>query len=75
MPFQWEGELPAVALGRAEATIELTYQMQLAEHWSVQPNLQYIIHPGGHVPNLRDPSGAAATPNALVLGMRTILKF
>src|SRR5215468_1239593 len=48
-----------------EATIELTYQMQLEKNWSIQPNLQYIVHPGGHVPNPRDPSGAAAIPNAL----------
>ena len=33
-----------------EAAIELTYQMQLAANWSVQPDLQYIVHPGGHVP-------------------------
>jgi porin len=58
-----------------EATIELTYQIQLAENWSVQPDLQYIVHPGGHVPNPRDPSGVAAIPNALVLGLRTMLKF
>ena len=58
-----------------EATIELTYQMQLEKNWSIQPNLQYIVHPGGHVPNPRDPSGVAAITNALVLGARTILKF
>jgi porin len=58
-----------------EATIELTYQMQLEKNWSIQPNLQYIVHPGGHVPNPRDPSGAAAITNALVVGARTILKF
>src|SRR5229473_2758537 len=34
-----------------EAAIELTYQVQLAQDWSLQPDLQYIIHSGGHVPN------------------------
>jgi porin len=58
-----------------EAAIELTYQMKLAENWSAQPNLQYIFHPGGHVPDPRDPSGAAAIRDALVFGMRTMLKF
>ena len=29
-----------------EAAIELTYRIQLARGWSMQPNLQYIIHPG-----------------------------
>jgi porin len=58
-----------------EALIELTYQMQLAKNWSVQPDLQYVIHPGGNVPNPRDPSGTTAIPNAIVLGVRTVLKF
>jgi porin len=58
-----------------EATLELTYQMQLATNWSVQPDIQYVIHPGGHVANPRDPSGASAIHDALVLGLRTILKY
>jgi porin len=58
-----------------EATFELSYQMALAESWSVQPNLQYIVHPGGRVSDPRDPSGAVAIRDALVLGMRTMLKF
>jgi porin len=58
-----------------EAAIELTYQVQLAPAWSLQPDLQYIIHPGGHVSNPLDPSGASPIPNATVIGMRTILKF
>ncbi len=58
-----------------EAAMELSYQMQLAENWSLQPNVQYIVHPGGHVPDPRDPSGASAIPNAFVLGLRTMLKF
>jgi porin len=32
-----------------EAAVELTYQVQLAQDWSLQPDLQYIIHAGGHV--------------------------
>jgi porin len=58
-----------------EAVAELTYQIQLAETWSVQPTLQYIVHPGGHVPNPRDPAGAVAVPDAFVVGARTMLKF
>ena len=33
-----------------EAVVELSYQMKLADNWSLQPNLQYVVHPGGHVP-------------------------
>jgi porin len=71
----------AVATGMAtpipdyETTIELTYRMQLAPNWLLQPDLQYIVHPGGNVANPRDPTGATAIPNAFVVGLRTILKF
>jgi porin len=58
-----------------EAIVELTYQMKLAENWSLQPNLQYVIHPAGHAADPRDTSGTAAIRDALVLGMRTMLKF
>jgi carbohydrate-selective porin OprB len=30
-----------------ETARELTYQWKLAENWFVQPDLQYVIHPGG----------------------------
>jgi porin len=58
-----------------EAALELTYQAKLADNWSLQPDLQYIIHPGA---NISDPLAAnplTRIPNALVLGVRTILKF
>jgi porin len=58
-----------------EAAIELTYQVQLTQNWSLQPDIQYIIHPGGNVPNPLDPGGASPIPNAFVAGMRTNLKF
>jgi porin len=58
-----------------EAVVELSYQMKLADNWLLQPNLQYVIHPGGHVPDPRDPSGSNAIRDAVVLGMRTMLKF
>ncbi len=58
-----------------EMAIELTYQAKLAPWWVVQPDIQYIIHPGGNVPDLNDASGTHAIPNALVLGVRTIINF
>jgi porin len=58
-----------------EAAIELTYQWKLADHWYVQPDLQYILHPGGNIPNPLDPGSTSPIPNALVLGMRTNLRF
>jgi porin len=58
-----------------EAAIELTYQVQLAPNWTLQPDFQYIIHPGGNVPNPLDPTSTSPIPNAFVAGMRTTLKF
>jgi porin len=58
-----------------EAVVELSYQMKLAENWLMQSNLQYIVHPGGRVPDPLDPSGATAIRDALVFGLRTMLKF
>jgi porin len=54
-----------------ETMIELMYQAQLAKWWTLQPDLQYIIRPGGGVLN---PDGALR-PNAWVVGLRTSLNF
>ncbi|MEA2714557.1 MAG: hypothetical protein QOK27_2518, partial [Gemmatimonadales bacterium] len=43
-----------------ETTMELTYLAQLGSWLSVQPDLQYVIHPGG----------TRSTRNAVVLGLR-----
>jgi porin len=58
-----------------ETTFELTYQMHVDQHWQLQPDLQYIAHPGGHAPNPADPTGLSAIPNAFVLGIRLIGKL
>jgi porin len=47
-----------------EIILETTYQMELATWLSLQPDLQYVIHPSG-----------TNIPNALVLGARTTLSF
>jgi len=56
-----------------ESVIELTYVAHLARGWTVQPDLQVAIHPGGNVPDPADPSHAIR--NALVLGVRTTVRF
>lgn len=58
-----------------EALLTAVYQYQIRSGWTVQPNFQCIIHPGGGATN---PSGAFAgqpLKNAVVLGLRTTLKF
>jgi porin len=46
-----------------ETTMELTYLAQLASWLAVQPDVQYVIHPGG----------TQARRNAVVLGLRLAL--
>jgi len=48
-----------------EIVIEVTYQAQITPWLVIQPDLQYIIHPGG----TRDPG------NALILGGRASITF
>ena len=58
-----------------EAVVELTYQWALAKHWFIQPDLQYIIHPGGNIANPMTPNSPSPIPNAFVIGLQTNLKF
>ncbi|MGE5213338.1 MAG: carbohydrate porin, partial [Nitrospirota bacterium] len=47
-----------------EIVAEATYQMELTTWLSLQPDVQYVIHPSG-----------TDLPNALVLGARTTMSF
>jgi len=58
-----------------EAAIEWTYQWQLGNNWFIQPDLQYIIHPGGNIANPLDPTMQSAVQNALVFGTRISGRF
>ncbi len=56
-----------------ELVIELDYSLQLAPWWTIQADLQQIVHPGGNVPN---PLNAAqAIPDAFIVAGRTSIKF
>jgi porin len=58
-----------------EGLLTAVYQYQIRDGWTVQPNFQYIIHPGG---GATSPSGAfrgQPLKNAAVFGLRTTLKF
>jgi porin len=54
-----------------ETMIELIYRAQLTKWWTLQPDLQYIIRPGGGVLN----QDGSLRPNAWVVGLRTSLNF
>jgi porin len=63
---------PPIPVRDYEAVIELSYKATIVPGWTVQPDLQYILQPGGNVEN---PNGSGTIPNALVLGLRTTLSF
>lgn len=55
-----------------ETVFELDYSARIAPWWTIQPDIQYIIHPnGGQNPN--DP--AQRVGNAFVAGIRSTVKF
>jgi porin len=52
---------------RWEGVMEITYQAQIRGWWVVQPDVQFILRPGGGVPN--------CTGNAVVIGLRSTLSL
>ena len=48
-----------------ESALEVSYMFPITCHWQLQPDCQWVIHPGG----------SDHLHNALVLGFRSILKF
>jgi len=48
-----------------EAVFEATYKVVVTPAWSVQPDLQYVMHPGG----------SSLVDNAVVIGLRVDLTF
>jgi len=58
-----------------EGLLTTVYQYQIKEGWSLQPNFQYIIHPGGGATGQATPFAGKALKNASVFGLRTTLKL
>jgi porin len=60
-----------------EAAIELSYSYAAAPWWTIQPDIQYILHPAGFSANpAADPDQSApAMKNAFVLGLRTAIQL
>ena len=56
---------PSVAVQDYETTLELTYGCAVRPGLLLQPDLQYIIHPGGN----------KAIPNALAIGVNIDANF
>ncbi|QXX74861.1 Porin B [Methylovirgula sp. HY1] len=56
-----------------ESFVEATYQYQVAPWWQLQPDFQYVIRPGGGIPNPYYPS--ALLGNEAVFGLRSVVTF
>ena len=56
-----------------ESVLELSYVARLARHWSLQPDLQYVVHPGNNAPDPNDPTQPIG--NALVVGLRAVFQL
>lgn len=57
-----------------EALIEFSYRAQIVPGWTIQPDVQYIWHPGGNVP-INSAPGAPAIPDATIVGVRTTINY
>ena len=59
-----------------KALVTAVYQYEVRAGWTLQPNFQYIAHPGG---GATDPLGVnqpgRVLKDAAVFGLRTVLKF
>ncbi len=56
-----------------ELVVELTYQAQMTPQWWIQPDIQWVVHPGGRIPLASDPT--RRIPDAVIVGVRNTLKF
>lgn len=60
-----QNQKTGASLSNTTFDIELTYQLQITSCFTLQPDLQYIIHPGMSEP----------LPNALIIGLRGNVTF
>jgi porin len=58
-----------------EGLVTAAYQYQIRDGWTAQPNLQFIIHPGGGATLPSCPLPGRQLKNAAVFGLRTTVKF
>jgi len=56
-----------------ETFIELTYQINVAPWWQVQPDFQYVFNPSGGIVNPNDPTKRIG--NEAIFGLRNTITF
>jgi len=58
-----------------ETVLEITYQARIAPWWVLQPDLQLVFHPCGHIAAPLPAPPTQPIHNALVLGLRSAITF
>jgi porin len=58
-----------------EALVTAVYQYEVKPGWTLQPDFQYITHPGGGATNPLGQMPGKVLRDAAVLGLRTVVKF
>jgi porin len=59
----------------AELTVELSYMWQVIPGWWLQPDLQYVFHPGGHIPDPTAANPIVPIKDAIVIGLRSFVRY
>ena len=58
-----------------EAVFAATYWANIRDGWVIHPSVQYVRHPGGGALNAALPNGGTPLQDAVVLVLRSIVKF
>ena len=66
---------PNWPLRRSETLVTAVYQYEVRADWTLQPNFQYFVHPGGGATNPTGPQPGKVLKDAAVFGLRTVLRF
>jgi porin len=66
---------PSWPLRRFESLVTAVYQYEVRPGWTLQPNFQYFVHPGGGATNPLGSNPGRLLRDATVFGLRTVLKF
>ena len=62
-----------VPLRDYELSFDISYAATIVPGWIVQPNLQLVFHPGGHIPGNASP--IEPIRNAVVVGVRSTMRY
>ena len=66
---------PGYPIRDYEAVLEVSYKAEIVPGWTIQPDVQYVFHPGGNVPHPNDPAMRRVVKNALVIGVRSTMQY